>query len=326
MFPHARLLTAFSALMLAGCAHPRFGRPGVELHRSGDEIVVCGRLFHCGAPVVLWTDPGGYDAYRVECRFNPEQTRPSDPVSDGPARYGSLRRHLPADVAERVRDTGWPLDLLREHVDLFVMHYDVCGASRRCFRVLHDVRGLSVHFLLDVDGTIYQTLDLKERAWHAGSANDRSIGVEIANIGAYEDMRVLDEWYHRRSDGRTVVQFPASIGEPGIRTPHFVAQPARNEPIVGYIHGRWLMQYDLTPQQYRSLARLCAAVSRVLPRIRLDVPRDAHGAPRMDVLSAGELQDYHGLIGHYHLTREKVDPGPAFDWQRLVRESRRLAR
>ena len=39
--------------------------------------------------------------------------------------------------------------------------------------------------MLDLDGTIYQTLDLKERAWHATTSNSRSVGIEIANIGAY---------------------------------------------------------------------------------------------------------------------------------------------
>jgi len=44
--------------------------------------------------------------------------------------------------------------MLQEHVVQFVFHYDVCGFSQRCFDVLHDHRGLSVHFMLDVDGTI----------------------------------------------------------------------------------------------------------------------------------------------------------------------------
>src|ERR1700722_20755931 len=44
---------------------------GDRLPRKGDEIVVCGQLFHTTTPVVLWTDPGGYDAYRVERRFVP---------------------------------------------------------------------------------------------------------------------------------------------------------------------------------------------------------------------------------------------------------------
>src|ERR1043166_7848094 len=72
------------ALLLPACAP----RPGAELPRRGDEIMVCGRLFHTGAPVVLWTDPGGYDAYRTEKRFAPWPKSafqaPSNPA-DGPA-------------------------------------------------------------------------------------------------------------------------------------------------------------------------------------------------------------------------------------------------
>ncbi len=59
-----------------------------------------------------------------------------------------------------------------------MLHYDVTAYSRTTFQVLHDYRGLSVHFMLDVDGTIYQTLDLKERAYHAGTANSRSVCVK----------------------------------------------------------------------------------------------------------------------------------------------------
>ena len=80
---------------------------------------------------------------------------------------------------------GWDLPLLQRVVDQFVIHFDAAGTSKRCFEVLHDRRGLSVHFLLDLDGTIYQTLDVKESAWHATVANGRSVGVEVANIGAY---------------------------------------------------------------------------------------------------------------------------------------------
>ncbi len=38
--------------------------------RHGDEIMVCGQLFRIGAPVKLWLDPGGYDAYRTDRRFS----------------------------------------------------------------------------------------------------------------------------------------------------------------------------------------------------------------------------------------------------------------
>ena len=96
---------------------------------------------------------------------------------------------LTDEEIERVRGGGWDLPLLQRVVDQFVIHFDVCGTSRQCFKVLQDMRGLSVHFMLDLDGTIYQTLDLKERAWHATSSNSRSVGIEIANIGAYPARR-----------------------------------------------------------------------------------------------------------------------------------------
>ena len=95
-------------------------------------------------------------------------------------------RSMSAEQIEKVRKEGWDLATLQDVVDQFVIHFDVCGTSRRCFGVLHDERGLSVHFMLDLDGTIYQTLDLKESAWHATQANSRSVGVEIANMGTFK--------------------------------------------------------------------------------------------------------------------------------------------
>lgn len=307
------------ALILAtGCAElPRCGAIGTRLDRCGDEIMVCGQLVHTGAPVVLWTDPGGYDAYRAECRFQ-DQELPTKPVSSSPIRYGSMRRHVPADVQADVREHGWTLDELAQYVDLFVMHYDVCGTSRRCFTVLQDRRGLSVHFMLDVDGTIYQTLDLKERAWHAGQANDRSIGIEIANLGAYADPNALNGWYEVDDRGEVYLTFPADYGVTGIRGGDTGWQPARNEPVEGQIHNRTLYQYDLTDAQYDSLIKLVAAVSCVLPKIRLDCPRDENGAPLMRRLTAPEYNAFEGVLGHYHLTEGKVDPGPAFDWERVL--------
>ena len=173
-----------------GAIPPELPRPGDPLKRRGDEISVCGQLFHTGTPVVLWNDPGGYDAYRLEPRFG-------DGDGDPRGRYGSLRRQLPGELRARVRDRGWTLEELREVVHLFVLHYDVAGTSRHCFEILHDQRNLSVHFLLDLDGTIYQTLDLKERAWHATIANDHSVGIEIAHPGAYPaaDHPAFTTWY-----------------------------------------------------------------------------------------------------------------------------------
>jgi N-acetyl-anhydromuramyl-L-alanine amidase AmpD len=316
-------------------AIPKVGEP---LKRLGDEIVVSGQLFHTTAPVVLWTDPGGYDAYRVERRFVPidqaSWARTRDAKIEGlgnPNRYGMRTRGLTPEQVERVRGGGWDLETLRGVVDQFVIHFDVCGTSRRCFQVLHDQRGLSVHFMLDLDGKIYQTLDLKESAWHATIANGRSVGIEIANMGAYrvpgagkaDDPLAL--WYGRGDDGRTVITIPGGLENSGVRdTAAAPFRPCREEPVVGTIQGQSLRQYDLTPQQYASLVKLTATLCTIFPRIKCDYPRDPAGRLIPQKLPPEDYARYQGILGHYHVQTNKVDPGPAFQWDKLVDGARKL--
>lgn len=298
-------------------------QPKDPADRHGDEIVVAGQYFRTGTPVVLWSDTGGYDAYLETRFFEPSEVLPSAASHDNPKRYDE-RVPDTEDLAARVRQEGWTLRNLRDVVRIFVIHYDVCVTSRECFRILHDVRGLSVPFMLDLDGTVYQTLDLRERGRHSGPANNPSIGIEIAHIGTYPDTETLDRWYQRDETGQRRVVLPPERGDGGVRTPGFVAHPARDGLFEGTIHGRHLVQYDFTEEQYRALTRLTAAVARALPRIRLDAPRDSKGEIRNDVLNEDEVAAHEGLVGHWHLTTNKIDPGPAFDWERVLREAREL--
>jgi hypothetical protein len=341
-----RILTILSIALLfvAGCAAP----PGASLTRKGDEIMVCGQLFHTGAPVVLWTDPGGYDAYRTEKRFVPWDKAAYAPGAgrDSPNHYGvrfaeagrgpgGTGDALPPDLFEQVRGGGWDLDSLRRCVDQFVIHYDVCGTSRQCFRVLQDVRGLSVHFMLDIDGTIYQTLDVKERAFQATTSNDRSIGIEIANIGAYpykpgaELPKPLRDWYETETINAkpvTRITIPAEYGDGGVRTLGISGPggPIRPEPVVGEIQGQQLVMYDLTPAQYHSLIRLTATLCSVFPAIRCDYPRDPQGHLITRKLPDDELKSYRGILGHFHIQDNKTDPGPAFQWDKVIEGAREL--
>lgn len=306
--------------------------PGTFAPRRGDEIVVAGKYVHTGTPIVLWTDPGGYDAYRVERRFSPfdkSDWRTSEAevkYLTTPNRYNLRQAGLSEEEIERVRGGGWDLPTLQKVVDQFVIHYDVCGTSRQCFKVLHDLRGLSVHFMLDLDGTIYQTLDLKERAWHATTSNTRSVGIEIANMGAYggNEKHPFDQWYARDGGGRTRITIPERFGDGGIRTPDFVGYPARNEPIIGTVQGRTLTQYDFTPEQYRALIHLTAALCKVFPKMKCDYPRDASGKLILHKLPDDELEAYGGVLGHFHIQTNKVDPGPAMQWDYVIDNARRL--
>jgi N-acetylmuramoyl-L-alanine amidase len=325
-----RELLAVSLLTCAGaCSAPRrrpvdADQPDV-LAGVGDSIVAFGRRFPIRAPVVLWTDPGGYDAYSPELAF--PQTPPSEPPQGLRFAPGRLR----ADGRLVTISAG--LAAGQEVVDQLVIHFDAAGTSRRCFRILHDVRKLSSHFLLDLDGTIYQTLDLAETAWHARSANPRSVGIEIANIGAYPpgETDPIDDWYVVDAQGARI-RIPAELGDGGVRVKEFVGRPARPQLVHGTIQGVELVQYDFTPEQLLSLARLAAGITRAFPRIGLDAPRDPEGERdkgevRREALSEAELAGFRGILGHYHVTADKVDPGPAFDWEaffvRLARERAR---
>ncbi|WP_221028930.1 peptidoglycan recognition protein family protein [Actomonas aquatica] len=304
-----------------------------RLARRGDEIMVAGQLFHIGTPVVLWTDPGGYDGYRVERRFAPwaeadwDTSRAASKGLSTPNRYGVRAAVLTPQEIEQVRGGGWPLELLQKVVDQFVLHYDAAGTSRRCFARLHDDRGLSIHFMLDVDGTIYQTLDLKERAWHATVANSRSIGIEIANVGAYADPQAdaLQGWYQTDAESGVVqMRIPGYAQPSGLRDEAADLAPARNEMVAGPIHGEVFHQYDLAEAQYAALAKLTAALSTVFPRIACDYPRDEYGRLITTTLSPDAWSEFSGVLGHYHIQRNKIDPGPALQWDRVIGPAREM--
>ncbi len=330
-------LLLFACLSVSAASSAQEPKVGERLPRRGDEIVVCGQLYHTTTKVVLWMDPGGFDAYRVGRRFGPDDPaesrakatagNDSNASERGSARYNLRTRGLTKQQVERISGGGWDLPTLQKVVDQFVIHFDVCGTSRRCFEVLQDKRGLSVHFMLDIDGTIYQTLDLKERAWHATKANDRSIGIEIANMGAYslKESNPLDEWYRPDSAGgvRLVIPGAAKDGDP-VAAVAAGLRPARPEKITGDIHGGSLVQYDFTPQQYEALARLTATLCTVFPQIQCDYPRDNQGKLLLRDLPPAEYNNYHGVLGHFHVQTNKVDPGPAFQWDRVIGEAREL--
>jgi N-acetylmuramoyl-L-alanine amidase len=307
---------------------------GEKLPRRGDEIMVCGQLYHTTTRVVLWTDPGGYDAYRVERRFAPldqsgwreTQAAGQSPTPRNPNRYGMRLKGLSQEEVERVRGGGWDLPLLERIVDQFVIHFDARGTSKHCFKILQDVRGLSVHFMLDLDGTIYQTLDLKEGAQHATVANGRSVGIEVANIGAFplEISDPLVRWYQPDSAGRIRIVDPDAKRESGRGDPATLSRPIREQPITGQIQGQQLHQYDFTPEQYEALARLSATLCTLFPKIRCDYPRDASGALIPRKLADAELARYQGILGHYHVQTNRVDPGPAFQWDKLIERTKNL--
>ncbi len=254
---------------------------------ANTSIVVCGEKFDIGTKVVLWTEPGGFSAYDTAAHETQDR-RTGDIVVVKGKRYCS-----------RLLLGGTPkLSRLKQIVCQFALHHSGLYRSRDTYETLQQ-RGLSVHFILDDDGTIYQTLDLRERAYHIGGNNAMSVGVEIdsrASAGKYPD--AYDEAHQRK----------------------YKVGPRR----VKYdtIHGERMKGFDYSDAQYAALAKLAKGLLEVFPLIRPDFPRDASGQIVKTQLASPK--SHKGFICHFHVTRTKIDP-IAFDFARFLLEFDRSA-
>jgi len=132
------------------------------------------------------------------------------------------------------------------------------------------------------------------------------------------------KWYEAHDGGEIRLRPSRPYDEIGVRTKGFVGRPARNELIVGEIQGQELAQYDFTPEQYESLIKLTATLCKIFPKIKCDYPKDADGKLIPKKLSDEEWKNYQGVMGHYHVQLNKTDPGPAFDWEKVIGGAQQL--
>ncbi len=72
------------------------------------------------------------------------------------------------------------------------------------------------------------------------------------------------------------------------------------------------------------MIKLTATLSQVFPKIKLRAPRDASGQVINHTLSAEKYHHYEGVLGHYHVQANKTDPGPAFQWDRVINGAKAL--
>lgn len=79
-----------------------------------------------------------------------------------------------------------------QSIDMLVLHYTGMKSGKAALdRLCDESAKVSAHYMIDVDGTIFQLVDEQNRAWHAGvsywrgnnNINQRSIGIEIVNMG-----------------------------------------------------------------------------------------------------------------------------------------------
>lgn len=219
----------------------------------------------------------------------------ADAKNKGARRYAyrpSLRRYYFGGG-----DKQPPLDAAKASINKFIFHHDGCPSSESCWKTLQNERGLSCHFLIDADGTIYQTADLALMAFHAAQFNLSAIGLELNNRG---DAKKEPDYY---KDRRTKT---CKIGNSAI------------------------LAWDFTDDQYKSMNDLAQLLVKHLPNLPLDFPQDptAPGKQHWGVMAPGAdgdstaVQGFAGYLGHYHCTKRKWDPG-AFDFKNFIEKLKR---
>ena len=167
--------------------------------------------------------------------------------------------------------------------NMFVNHWDVCLSAESCAGVLNK-RGISVHFCIDNDGTIFQLLDTQHKAWHAGIANyeggnTKGIGVEISN--AYYTK--YQDWYVKNGFGE---------------------RPVIEDAVC---HGRSMSEFlDFYPVQIDALVALWKAIHNGVG-IPLECPVDSSGGLVRTVDKECERGRFSGFANHYNFTRGKID-------------------
>jgi len=173
--------------------------------------------------------------------------------------------------------TGRP----KRNIRLFVNHWDVCLNSTSCASVLNR-RGISVHFLIDNDGTIYQALDMQHGAWHAGHvrSNRASVGVEISN--AYYPK--YQDWYVKNGFGeRPTVEGAWVHGE-------------ELDPFLGFY-----------PVQIEALKALWGAIHQSAG-VELQTPLDQNASKTSTKYYQDALYgNFSGFVSHYHISKKKID-------------------
>lgn len=248
-------------------------------------MIVCGKPVPVEWKLYNFRDHPDFDATRLSCYLDQNERptaqvlpfRPAEGIGQSPARF----------AARGLMHGGKELERLQHIVHQVVMHHDGLFSASQCFHVLHDERGLSTHFIVDNDGTIYQTLDLLHLGYHASGVNGVSIGIEICNRGDYVQRE----------------------------EPHYAGKRATQSTSI---HGASHLMWDFTEPQYQALVALGQALHWLFPRLSCFYPTDRGGLIRTAIQ---DVREFSGFIGHYHVTQEKWDPG-CLDFGRICKEIR----
>jgi|GEM_PF-165966 len=216
----------------------------------------------------------------------PEGTRSVVPGDAGAMTFERYPRYK-YDPVETLSD-------LREVVRKVVLHTH--PASPDCASNVADLRKheLVDHLCIEWDGTLYQLVDVVSNG-SGGATSDQSVQVTLVGL--------MPNLY----DKVPTPPWPDSH-------PRLAEMKRLGRKLMPWkkINGGRVKTHGLADTQYRTLSAVVAALTFALPKIERRVPRTASGEVVLRFLHNAE--SFAGVVGHFHLSETRWDPGPAFDW------------
>ena len=159
-----------------------------------------------------------------------------------------------------------PLESIRK-INKIVIHWDAALSIDSCFNILKK-RGVSTHFGVDNDGTVFQLLNTNHVAYHVKESNNDSIGIDISNAFYLK----YNDTYKKRGFG---------------------LRPVITSKVNGKSVGPHLGYY---PQQIEAAKELIKVLCRHY-KIPLNIPSKFVDTPATTS----------GVMFHYHLNDSKID-------------------
>ena len=181
-------------------------------------------------------------------------------------------------------------DELSTKMNCFVIHHAASWTAKTTYNGLVG-RGLSCNFIIDDDdvngvATIYQCLDIKDAGYSHKPLNMAGPGVEIA--------------YQPTAWSMPNAYSPLNVQKMGLQ-PHTTVDDT--------VHGVKKRVYAPTDAQINACINLIWGFLELFPAVESSFPRDAQGN-----ISKTTVKNPKGLLAHFHITGEKVDPyGFPFD-------------
>jgi N-acetyl-anhydromuramyl-L-alanine amidase AmpD len=267
------------AVRVTGGEQSLFRLPNTSLDHSVIQIAGRAHALEPGVKAITFEDAKGYSFYRAQKQIGDSE------------RLYEPRRNSHGEVVST-------LEGMQQSVRLVVLHADVLDDIETAFHVLHS-KGLSSHFGIDFDGTIYQMLDPIDVGYGAGEVNPISIQIDLNN-------RM-----------HNLIKEPQAPPYP-LQNKRYrkMRLPDYNRPLSASmtINGKSVRSYGYTQAQYTALFALLRVLSGALPQLELDFPT----VPQKEALHWQDAyEDFKGIVGHFHLTPRRWDPGPGFEWSRL---------